>query len=106
MPAGKLEEYRDYSKIIDALFIEKGALRVVDTWGDDVPAGKLTDFHRAVAATEGETVVFGWIEWPDKATRTAGFAALESDERMTMTPPFDTKRMIFGGFESLSVLEK
>jgi uncharacterized protein YbaA (DUF1428 family) len=97
--------HRAYVQEVAALFIEHGALRVVDTWGDDVPHGKITDFQRAVAATEGETVVFGWIEWPDKATRMAGFAAIENEPRMAAPPPFDGKRMIFGGFEALNIAE-
>ena len=99
------EAYRAFSDSIDQLFIENGALRVVDGWGADVPHGERTDFYRAVAAEEGETVVFGYIEWPDKATRDAGFEAAGKDERMQASPPFDGKRMIFGGFELLSLKE-
>ena len=79
---------------------------MVDGWGADVPHGERTDFHRAVAAAEGETVVFGYIEWPDKAARDAGFATAMADERMQAPPPFDGKRMIFGGFDLLTLKEK
>ncbi|MBA3048181.1 MAG: DUF1428 domain-containing protein, partial [Brevundimonas sp.] len=43
----------------------------------------------------------GWITWPDKAGRDAGWAAMMQDERMTTmpTPPFDARRMIYAGFE-------
>lgn len=85
----------------DPVFIEHGAVRVFECWGDDVPVGKLTDFRRAVQATDDETVVFSWIEWPDKATRDAGMAKVMQDPRMNpeqFKPIFDGKRMIFGGF--------
>ena len=85
--------------------MEMGALRVVECWGDDVPEGKVTDFRRAVDATASESIVFSWIEWPDKATRNAAFAKMMSedfsDPRVDQAKnpmPFDGKRMIFGGF--------
>jgi uncharacterized protein YbaA (DUF1428 family) len=81
------------------LFQEKGALRVVDGWGTDVPAGKVTDFNRAVQAKDGETVVFSWIEWPDKLTRDAGMGALMQDPRMHEMPlAWNGQLAIFGGF--------
>jgi uncharacterized protein YbaA (DUF1428 family) len=87
---------------IDPYFLSKGALRVFDGWGNDVPVGKVTDFRRAVAAEEGEVVVFGWIEWPDKETRDAAFAAMGDDPDMqSAMPGFDMKRAIFGGFSPI-----
>ena len=80
---------------------------MIECWGDDVPEGKVTDFRRAVQATAGESVVFSWIEWPDKSTRDTAMKAMESNEAMMNEPmPFDGKRMIFGGFEPVVVLEK
>jgi uncharacterized protein YbaA (DUF1428 family) len=75
-----------------------------ECWGDDVPDGKLTDFKRSVALQDGETVAVGWITWPDKAVRDAGWEALMQDERMMggAPPPFDGKRMIFAGFEVIA----
>ncbi|HEX5960477.1 MAG TPA: DUF1428 domain-containing protein [Rhodanobacteraceae bacterium] len=85
----------------DPIFIEYGANRVLECWGDDVPDGKLTDFRRAVQAGADEAVVFSWIEWPDKATRDAGMAKVMQDPRMNpeiFKSIVDGKRMIFGGF--------
>jgi uncharacterized protein YbaA (DUF1428 family) len=98
------EAYRIFAAKAAPIFKEHGATRVVEGWGDDVPHGTLTDFYRAVAATEGETVVFSWIEWPDKATRDAGMKKVMEDPRMqpgAEPMPFDGKRLIFGGFACL-----
>ncbi len=95
------QKFIDHANEFDPIFVELGAIRVLECWGDDVPDGKLTDFRKAVQATGDETVVFSWIEWPDKATRDAGMAKVMSDPRMdpAINPmPFDGKRMIFGGF--------
>ena len=99
VPTAGRQAYLDHSRRMASLFLERGATRLVETWGDDVPDGKVTDFKRAVAATVDETVVFSWIEWPDKATRDAGMGAIMADPRARDMPmPFDGKRMIFGGF--------
>jgi uncharacterized protein YbaA (DUF1428 family) len=102
----KKDEFLAHAKKFDAIFIDRGATRVVETWGDDVPDGKLTDFRRAVQAKEGEVVVFSWIEWPDKATRDAAMKAMMEDDQMNEPMPFDGKRMIYGGFSPLVVMEK
>lgn len=107
VPTANKQKFIDHARMLDPLFLELGALRVVEAWGDDVPDGKLTDFRRAVQATADETVAFSWVEWPDKATRDAGMKKMMDDPRMDpATPgvppmPFDGKRMIFGGFEQV-----
>lgn len=106
VPKANREKFIEHAKWFDALLIEWGATRVVENWEDDVPDGKQTDFRRAVQAGEDEAIVFSWIEWPDKATRDAGYAKMQSPEMMNdpmfdsakNPPPFDGKRMIFGGF--------
>ncbi len=108
VPTAGKQAFIDHARKFDPVFMEYGAIRVVDAWGDDVPAGKVTDFQRAVLATADETVVFSWIEWPDKATRDAGMAKMMEDPRMdpALNPmPFDGKRMIYGGFVPVVVLE-
>lgn len=105
VPAENRQAFIDHATTADAMFIEMGAIRVVECWGDNVPDGKQTDFRRAVDAQGEEKVIFSWVEWPDKATRDAAFAKMMSedfnDPRMDQTQnpmPFDGKRMIFGGF--------
>lgn len=99
VPEAEKEAYRQFCAVVAAPFIEQGATRVVDGWGDDLMQGKQTDFHRATRREDGETVAFGWVEWPDKQTRDTAWQALTGDERLSAEGrPFDGKRMIFGGF--------
>lgn len=113
VPTTDKQKFVEHAQEMDGIFLELGALRILECWGDDVPDGKVTDFRRAVQATPDETVAFSWIEWPDKTTRDAAFARLEemmkTDERFDPeknVPPFDGKRMIFGGFSPVVVMEK
>lgn len=104
-PRANRQAFIDHARVTGGMFIELGALRIVECWGDDVPEGKTTDFRMAVKAEAGEDVLFSWIEWPDKGTRDAAFAKMmdpqNPDPRMDPAKnpvPFDGKRMIFGGF--------
>ncbi|MBN9008576.1 MAG: DUF1428 domain-containing protein [Rhizobiales bacterium] len=100
VPKANRERYRKMAAEAAKLFREWGATRVVETWGDDVPEGEVTDFFRAVAAQPDEVVVFSWIEYPDKATRDAVRKKMIKDMPVP-DMPFDGKRMIYGGFETL-----
>jgi len=98
------DAFVDHAQKAAALLREFGATRVVDAWGVDVPTGQVTDFARAVALRDGETVGFGWVEFADKATADACMEQLMRDPRMDALGelPFDGKRMIFGGFAVVS----
>ncbi len=106
VPFANKERYRAMAEEAAPYFKKYGATRVVECWGDDVPEGKATSFPMAVKCEENEAVVFSWIEWPSKAVRDDGMKKAMDDmmANMTMTPdqmPFDGKRMIFGGFQSI-----
>ncbi len=102
VPSDKKDAYLKHCREADALLKEAGAVSVTENWGVDVPDGKITDFKKAVQAEADETVAVGWIVWPDKATRDAGWEKFMQDDRMTkLDPPFDGKRMIYGGFETI-----
>lgn len=101
--ASRKDDYLRFAEITAALFREQGATRVVESWEDDVPDGKITDFRRAVLAEPGEVVVFSWIEFPSREVCDKAFEVLMSDTRMAAAGemPFDGKRMIFGGFSKI-----
>ncbi|HEX5163408.1 MAG TPA: DUF1428 domain-containing protein [Steroidobacteraceae bacterium] len=99
VPKANKAAYLEMADKHAAILKEYGATRVVDSWGDDVPDGTVTDYKGAVKAMPDEVVVFSWVEWPSKEARDAGWAKAMDDPRMQqMKLPFDGKRMIFGGF--------
>ena len=103
VPNAERDAYTTWTQKMSPLFLEYGATRVFDGWGDAIQPGKLNDLRTAVIATPEENVVFGWIEWPSKAVHDAAWEKLMADPRMNEDgqPPFDGKRMIFGGFETI-----
>ena len=116
-PQANKQKFIDHANTADSMFIEMGALRVVECWGDDIPEGTSTDFRMAVKAEPDEAVLFSWIEWPDKDTRDAAMAKMTEmmndpskvDPRMDPEKnpmPFDGKRLIFGGFTPVLDLSK
>ena len=66
------------------------------------PYRRNTSFPQAVKLEPDETVVFSWVTWPSRKARDKGMKKAMDDPRMKNAEmPFDGKRMIYGGFETL-----
>ncbi len=99
VPAANKDAFVASAAKMAAAFRDAGATRVVDGWADDIPDDKVTDFKGAVKAGNDEKVVFGWVEWPSKQVRDEAWKTVMADPRLQgEKPPFDGKRMIYGGF--------
>ncbi len=103
VPKTHKQVYRDLAAKSAPIFQEYGAIRIVENWSDAVPDGKVTDFKRAVKATEDEAIVFSWIEWPDQACCEAAAEKMQSDARWQEMGdmPFDGMRMVWAGFDPI-----
>lgn len=103
VPEDKREAYRRWAISSAKLFRELGCIEIVESWEDDVPDGKLTDFRRAVDAKAGEKIVLSWQIWPDRATVDAAEKRMRDDDRFNVPVdiPFDGRRLIMGGFEPI-----
>jgi uncharacterized protein YbaA (DUF1428 family) len=77
---GNKQAFLDMAPKMSSIFAEHGAARSVECWGDDLMDGKVTDFRKAVQATDEETVVFSWDCWPDKAAYDAAMKKLMADD--------------------------
>ena len=107
VPKKNLAAYATISKKCGKIWREYGALDYREWVADDVKVGKWTSFPRAVKKKPNETVVFAWITYKSRAQRDKINAKVMADPRLSAImgpdgkPPFDGKRMIYGGFESL-----
>lgn len=101
VPSANRQAYLDHIRPGAQAFRSYGATRVAHAWGDDVSTGRNNDYQAAVLAGPDETVVFGWIEYPDRATRDAASGKQMADPRMREAGdrPFDADRILLGGFQ-------
>jgi uncharacterized protein YbaA (DUF1428 family) len=106
VPRKNIAAYRKMSTLCGKVWRAHGALDYREWVADDVKVGKLTSFPRAVKLKPSETVVFSWITYKSRVQRDKVNAKVMADPQLKnmMNPketPFDAKRMIYGGFESL-----
>ncbi|MEM8818431.1 MAG: DUF1428 domain-containing protein [Pseudomonadota bacterium] len=104
VPTANRAAYVEHATLSAPVFHDAGALRLVECWGADVPDGELSSMPMAVKKTAEETVVLSWVVWPDRATRETGMTQVFDDPRIQPDAnpmPFDGKRLIYGGFETL-----
>jgi uncharacterized protein YbaA (DUF1428 family) len=104
VPKAKLEDYKALARLAGEVWMEHGAKAYVECVGDDVPYGELTSFPRAVQAKDDEVVIFSWIVYGSREERDDINAKVMSDPRLKHEQdqmPFDGKRMIYGGFQSV-----
>src|SRR6266481_8853197 len=106
IPKKNLAAYRRLAQKAGKIWREHGALDYREWVAEDVKVGKLTSFPRSVKLKPGETVIFSWITYKSRAQRDKINAKVMADTRFKSmmdlkSLPFDAKRMIYGGFESL-----
>ncbi len=104
VPKRNLDAYRRLARKAGKIWREHGALEFRECVAEDVKKGKVTSFPQSVKRARNETVVFSWIVFKSRAHRDRVNAKVMKDPRLAemMDPkamPFDSKRMIYGGFD-------
>jgi len=106
VPKKKVNAYKKIAKLASKVWRDHGAIMYRECVADDVKVGKITSFPRSVKRKPSETVIFSFITYKSRKHRDAVMKKVMKDPRLAkmMTPgamPFDTKRMIFGGFKTI-----
>ena len=106
IPRDRLNDYTRLAQTVAEIWKEHGALDYVECVGDDMTLEGTRSFTDLVAATEDETIVFGWVVFDSREARDLANEKVAADPRMadlidSSNSGFDAKRMVYGGFRSL-----
>jgi uncharacterized protein YbaA (DUF1428 family) len=106
VPKKNLTAYRRMALKAGRVWREHGALEVRECVGEDLDVKWGSTFPRQMKLKPGETVVFSWIVFRSRRDRDRVNAKVMKDPRLAkmMDPkamPFDSKRMVYGGFDVL-----
>ena len=106
VPRDRLNEYKRVVEAAAEIWKEHGALDYWEYVGDDLNLEGTRSFTDLIAATEDETIVFGWVVFDSRETRDLANEKVAADPRMvdlidSSNSGFDAKRMAYGGFRSL-----
>ena len=106
IPSECLGEYKRLAEAVAEIWKEHGALDYCEYVGNDLTLEGTCSFTDFVAATEDETIVFGWVVFDSREARDLANQKVAADPRMedliaSLNSGFDAKRMVYGGFQSL-----
>jgi uncharacterized protein YbaA (DUF1428 family) len=106
VPRKNLKAYRRLARLAGKVWLDHGALEYRECVGEDLNTKCGMPFTRQLRTRPGETVLFSWIVYRSRSHRDKVNAKVMKDPRMgsamtTGTMPFDLKRMVNGGFETL-----
>jgi uncharacterized protein YbaA (DUF1428 family) len=104
MPKKNVAAYTTMAKLGRKVWTEYGALEYRECVGDDLEIKDMLGFPKGIKTKAGETVVFAWITYKNRAHRDKVNAKVMKDPRIAKMMqnkkmPFDVKRMLYGGFK-------
>lgn len=107
IPRDCLDEYRELVEAVALVWREHGALDYREYVADDLGMEGVRSFAEAAAASDSETVIFGWVEFESREARDRANEQIAADPRMAKLMSgsdtgFDAERMAFGGFRLLA----
>ena len=106
VPAKKLDVYKKMAQKAGKIWKEYGALSYKECVAEDTRAEFGVPFAKNMKVKAGETVIFAFVVFKSRAHRDKVNAKVMKDPRlmegMDMKDlPFDSKRMVYGGFKSI-----
>jgi uncharacterized protein YbaA (DUF1428 family) len=106
IPKKNMAVYRKMATAACKVWMEHGATEYRECVGEDMNVKFGVPFPKLARTKPGETVVFAWIVFKNKAHRDRVNAKVMKDPRLSemmkgKSMPFDVKRMAYGGFEMI-----
>lgn len=106
IPKKNLPAYKKMATTGSKVWRDHGALEYCETAADDMKVFCGLPFSKQLNLKAGETAVFAWVVFKNKAHRDKVNAKVMTDPRLAAMMkgkkmPFDMDRMVYGGFKVL-----
>ena len=99
-------EYKKLANSAGKLFVKHGALKYREYVASDLDAQGIVPFTKIIKLKPGETIIYAAVEFKSESHRNSAMKKIMADPAMNAMmegkkPPFDYKRMVYGGFKIL-----
>lgn len=106
IPEENVPAYKKLATAAGKIFMKHGALKYREYVASDLDVQDVVPFPKRVKLKPGETLIYAAVEFKSEAHRNKVMKAVFNDESMAQMmdgqkPPFDYKRMVYGGFKIL-----
>lgn len=106
IPEENIQAYKKLATAAGKLFVKHGALKYREYVASDLNVQDVVPFPKRIKLKAGETLVYAAVEFRSEAHRNKVMKAIFADPAMGsmmhgQKPPFDYKRMVYGGFKIL-----
>jgi len=105
IPEENIPVYKKLATAAGKLFVKHGALKYREYVASDLSVQDVVPFPKRIKLKPGETLVYASVEFKSESHRNKVMKAIFADPAMQETmpgkPPFDYKRMVYGGFRIL-----
>lgn len=107
IPEVNIPAYKKIASAAGKIFMKNGALRYREYVASDLKVDEVVPFPKAVKLKPGETLVYAAVEFKSEAHRNKVMKKIFADPELAAImpadakPPFDYKRMVYGGFRIL-----
>lgn len=103
IPKKGVEAYKKLARRASRLWMDHGALEYRECLGDDIATKGMPSFVKTLGLKRSETAIFAWVVYRSKAHRDRVNKKVMADPRMARmmkeAMPFDSQRMMYGGFK-------
>ncbi len=102
----KIPEYKKLASTAGKVFMKHGALKYREYIISDPKADGVIPFPKAIKLKPAETLIYAAVEFKSEAHRNSAMKKFMADPEMAAMmegkkPPFDYRRMVYGGFKVL-----
>ena len=108
LPKKNMARYIRSARLFARVIKDCGARDYRGFVGDDLHAKGMTPFTRDIKLRGGEVLVCAYVLYDSRAARDRASKKMMADPRMekemqamSKNPPFDFKRMLYGGFQTI-----